>query len=50
MLLISQRNVGTYRAQPVRNQLTLGAVGIRVERKGCVQEWEYQDIRAYFNV
>ncbi len=29
MLLTSQRNVGTYGTQPVENQLTLIAVGIR---------------------
>ncbi len=31
MLLMSQRNVGMYGAQPVDNQETLEAVGIRVK-------------------
>jgi hypothetical protein len=30
MLLMSQRNVGTSGTHPVENQLTLGAVGIRI--------------------
>jgi hypothetical protein len=33
---MSQRNVGTYGAQPVGNQETIGAVGLRVKRTDSV--------------
>jgi hypothetical protein len=37
---MSHRNVGTYEAQPVGNQLTSGAVGIRVKlRRICLPIW-----------